>query len=385
MKILTLVSAIDLIEPLGGTIFWWQLLKALSDLGVEIVVVPFIGKSIKSPWWECYPNPALYTSKLAHLTVKKFNQKKKIKRFVNISKKIDFDLSIGKIIQKKWMKQFDYILKKEHPIDAVMILTLPIRPMNDFFNVLKKEYGLKLIYIEADMPEVLSQYNTLGYDYYSGIDLSIFDGFLSNSEGVSKTLKQMGAKNVGVLDFAVDPKIYRPYQSEKRVDVLFSGAYSSGRENMIKNMIFDPAHQSNLRFGLSGMWIDKIPNKVHNFGFVPFHEWLQLICGSNINLNISRRGHANVYGTSTYRLFELCSLGCSVVTNKLKGIEKWYVPGKEVIVLSENEDPLKVYNYLLSDKENLAEIGILARERTLKNHTCLHRAKQLMNYVISIP
>ena len=380
MKILALVSAIDLAEPPRATLFWWQLFKNMSAIGVEVIVVPFIGRDVESPWWTCYPNPAYQTAKLAYKTIKRSKKRSANVTSKSFAEKVHADIAVGNLISGKWEKNVEKILKKEINIDIVIAFSIPIKPLERLFRLIKQR-GQTLIYYEADMPEVLPEYNTFGYSYYKKADLSMFDGFLSNSEGVAENLQSMGARNVGTLHYAVDPEFYSVQNSAKKVDVLFSGAGSTGRGDLLNKMIIGPSSQSSLHFGVSGVWKSELPKNITQFGFVPFRGWLRLNSSSHITLDVARRGHADVEGTSTYRLFELCGLGCTVVTNKRKGIEKWYEPRKEIYVLEEDENPLEVYEQLLSDKEALLRMGSLAHERTLKNHTCMHRALELTNYV----
>ncbi len=57
MKLLAVTSAVDLDLPYGCTPAWWQLWKALNELGVDVIVTPYRGASVQSPWWRGYPNP----------------------------------------------------------------------------------------------------------------------------------------------------------------------------------------------------------------------------------------------------------------------------------------------------------------------------------------
>jgi hypothetical protein len=381
VKILALVSAIDLAEPPRGTLFWWQLFKNLSELGVEILVAPFLGRSIESPWWRCVPNPAYRVADAAYSSIKSLQSKGFSAKAEKIYRSFHVDNFASQLLTKEWMKGIARTLNKERNIDVILALSIPIKPLEGVFKQIRHNHGRKIIYIEIDMPEVLPEYNTFGYSYFTNADLSIFDGFLSNSEGTKKAVEERGATKVGALHFAIDPEIYKPYLTNKNIDILFSGAGTRGRAEWIKKMIINPASQSTLRFGVSGVWNTLLPPNVKKYGLVPFNSWLKLNCSSNITLDISRLGHRIVPGTSTYRLFELCGLGCPVVTNKREGIEKWYDPRKEVYALSEDENPLEVYETLLSDKEALNEMGENARRRTLKQHTCRHRAMELISYL----
>jgi hypothetical protein len=58
MKLLFLVSSLDLTQPFSATPAWWQLLKALYEIGVEVIATPYQGPAIESLWWRAEPNPA---------------------------------------------------------------------------------------------------------------------------------------------------------------------------------------------------------------------------------------------------------------------------------------------------------------------------------------
>ena len=58
MKLLVVVSSLDLTQPYSSTPGWWQLLKGLHEVGVEIIAVPYQGAAVGSLWWQCEQNPA---------------------------------------------------------------------------------------------------------------------------------------------------------------------------------------------------------------------------------------------------------------------------------------------------------------------------------------
>src|SRR5215471_20899415 len=58
MKLLVIASSLDLQAPLSSTPSWWQLLKALAEQGADLVVAPYQGPPIESPWWTAAANPA---------------------------------------------------------------------------------------------------------------------------------------------------------------------------------------------------------------------------------------------------------------------------------------------------------------------------------------
>jgi hypothetical protein len=56
-KLLCVASAVDLDFRYGCTPAWWQLWKGLHDEGVDLVVTPYRGRPVETPWWRTAPNP----------------------------------------------------------------------------------------------------------------------------------------------------------------------------------------------------------------------------------------------------------------------------------------------------------------------------------------
>ena len=69
----------------------------------------------------------------------------------------------------------------------------------------------------------------------------------------------------------------------------------------------------------------------------------------------------------------------SLAYNTLQGdIERWFEPGRELLVVSSAEEATAAYQALLDDPGRADEMGRAARERALDEHTYLHRARQLL-------
>ncbi len=60
MKLFFLVSSLDLTQPFSATPAWWQLLKGLYEIGVDIIAAPYQGPAIESLWWRASDNPAQF-------------------------------------------------------------------------------------------------------------------------------------------------------------------------------------------------------------------------------------------------------------------------------------------------------------------------------------
>src|SRR5439155_202447 len=90
---------------------------------------------------------------------------------------------------------------------------------------------------------------------------------------------------------------------------------------------------------------------------------------------------AEAYASSTTRLFELAAAGAAIVTNPYEGIERWFEPGRELVVVRDSDEAEQVYRELLADPAAREELGRRARERALEEHTYVARARRLLELI----
>jgi spore maturation protein CgeB len=62
-------------------------------------------------------------------------------------------------------------------------------------------------------------------------------------------------------------------------------------------------------------------------------------------------------------------------------IERWFEPGRELLVVTDADEAEQVYRELLADAGAREELGRRARERALDEHTYLARARRLLELV----
>ncbi len=88
-----------------------------------------------------------------------------------------------------------------------------------------------------------------------------------------------------------------------------------------------------LDFALGGLDFQGDTGAARALGDIPFNVFARAISAARVNLNMTRRPHATVAGSSTARPFELASSGAAIVSNPHEGIERWFEPGRELIVV----------------------------------------------------
>ena len=217
------------------------------------------------------------------------------------------------------------------------------------------------------------------FSYYSGADLSEFDAFFSNSKGVIPELTSMGARNVRPLYYAADPDLFRPLPLKKNIDISFFGYGTGFREDWMAAMIAAPSEKmKENRFVMGGKDLDIDPGKAEFIGDLSYSAFGNFCCQSKICLNITRYSHASVYASSSARPFELAAFGACIVSNPYLGIGEWFEPGKEMIMVKNEDEVVSTYQYLLDADSEREKMGERARARILKDHTYRNRAESLI-------
>jgi spore maturation protein CgeB len=62
-------------------------------------------------------------------------------------------------------------------------------------------------------------------------------------------------------------------------------------------------------------------------------------------------------------------------------LENWFDPNREIVILSEDDDPIDIYSQLLADPERILQMGDAARKRVLKDHTYKQRAIEIVKAI----
>ena len=384
MKILAVVSTIDLKNKLGCTPAWWQLLKALYEIGHEVIVVPYLGHPVESLWWRTYRNPCERESLIYNAYLegkKKAGKSPSAKTLLTTAA----DQLIQNYVRPKWRRFLCDVIDKEKDISLLLFMSIPINHFTGVPSIIKKRFGIPVAFYDGDMPTILPKYTVsrgFKFNYYEKADLSEYDAFFSNSKGSIPDIEQLGARNVFPLYYGIDPDLAAPMEIEQDIDISFFGYGSDFREEWMEKLITIPSREMpEVRFAVAGGGFKIDLGKAEVKGDLSFSEWRYFACRSKINLNITRWSHTSVYGSSTCRPFELASFGSCIVSQPYNGIEEWFEPGVELLIANGSREAVDIYRSLLNSPENRREMAEKARLRVLKEHTYRHRAGQLIESI----
>ncbi len=238
------------------------------------------------------------------------------------------------------------------------------------------------LFYDLDTPVTLSQLAAGRQVPYIGPDrLKWFDLVLSYTGGVALTglHNRLGAKRVAPLYGSVDPDRYRPAAPEASQAALsYLGTYANDRQAALETLFVEPARRRpHDRFMIGGAQYPADFPWARNVFFlrhVAAHEHPKFYASARSTLNVTRQAMAALGWCPSGRLFEAAACGTPIVSDWWEGLDEFFAPEREIIVVRTTEDVLAALE--LSDAE-LSRIGAAARERVLTAHTATRRATEL--------
>jgi spore maturation protein CgeB len=245
----------------------------------------------------------------------------------------------------------------------------------------------RTIFYDMDTPVTFSKLaKHEDVPYLPSEGLGQFDLVLSYTGGPILGLlkEQLNARAVAPLYGWVDPEIYTgvPQQPDFAADLSYLGTYSPDRQDVLNELLFEPAtvalHRSFLIGGAMYPANLSWPSNVRHFDHVPPPAHPAFYSSSRLTLNVTRASMAASGYCPSGRLFEAAACGTPILSDYWDGLDQFFEPGREILIGRTRQDTLAVLDLSLSE---LASIARLAKERTLSCHTADHRARQLLDLI----
>lgn len=242
--------------------------------------------------------------------------------------------------------------------------------------------GLSIFY-DLDTPVTLSLLAEGKSVAYIGPDgLARFDLVLSFTGGAALTGLRgwLGAKRVAALYGSVDTGRYQPASRPQgtRAALSYLGTYAEDRQTALKALLVEPARQRpQLHFLIGGaQYPADFPwgHNIHFWRHVPSCDHPRFYASARLTLNLTRRAMAVFGWCPSGRLFEAAACGLPILSDWWEGLDEFFVPGREIIVVRTTEDVLAALERSDSD---LVGIGAAAREAVLGRHAAERRAAEL--------
>lgn len=269
-----------------------------------------------------------------------------------------------------------------HEADAAMVTSFCPDGIKASFEVLSSNAKAKVFY-DMDTPVTLKALESGATLSYIGPEgLKDFDLVLSYTGGraLEEIRVRLGARNVSPLYGSVDPDLHRPVAGMRRFasDLSFFGTYAADRRDALCRLFVEPSRRlPDRRFRIAGAQYPEgfpwTPNIYYNQHISP-PEHAEFYSSSGFTLNLTRETMALMGYCPSGRLFEAAACGCPILSDAWEGLEHFFRPATEILVVETTEDVIAALSLTPEHRQELARA---ARTRVLSYHTAEHRAAQL--------
>lgn len=242
------------------------------------------------------------------------------------------------------------------------------------------------VFYDLDTPITLANLELGDLDYLRRDQIPGFNLYLSFTGGeILRDLEgRFGARRASALYGCVDPEVHArvPSLEKFRCDLSYMGTYAADRQHKVEELFLGPSRtMPNFTFVLAGSLYPKDwvwPENVKRFDHVAPAAHPALYSSARATLNITRDGMARCGYCPSGRFFEAAACGTPILSDWFEGLDCFFRPAEEVIVVSSASD---VRNALESSEAELNSLAKRARERTLAEHTGDARACELLRYL----
>lgn len=199
---------------------------------------------------------------------------------------------------------------------------------------------------------------------------------------VVQRYRKLGARNCHPIYNALDPETHHPELPDPAMscDLVFVGNRLPDRERRVEQFFLRAAELApEMSFILGGEgWAGKaLPANVRWIGHVSTGSHNRINASARMALNINRDSMADVGFSPPTRVFEAAGAGVCLITDKWRGIEKFFEPGREILVAESAED---IVGFLRGKSAAEARaIGDAMMVRALAEHTYAQRADEVDN------
>lgn len=240
----------------------------------------------------------------------------------------------------------------EHKPDVLYCQNLSI-PSPDFLRRIKRQTGVKVV------GQVASPVN------FERSNLYPFDLILTSFPHFVPRFRKLGIKSdyfrIG-FEESILPKLKK---FKKRHSATFVGGYTRRHDNEIVTRV------------ATDIWgYGKVPALPKYHGEAWGIDMYNILYNSKITLNRHidvAENHAN-----NMRLYEATGVGTMLITDYKSDLNKLFVPGKEIETYRSQKELEDKVKYYLTHEEERKQIAKAGQRRTLKDHTCRKRMRELV-------
>jgi spore maturation protein CgeB len=245
--------------------------------------------------------------------------------------------------------------------------------------------GITAFY-DIDTPVTLAGLDSGETHYISAGLIPRFDLYLSFTGGpLLNTIEEVyGSPRARALHCTADlPSAAEP-DVPSRWALGYLGTYAPDRQGALEALLLETSrHLSDLEFVVAGpKYPDDVrwPANVARITHLPPTRHKKFYASQRFTLNITRHNMRLAGFSPSVRLFEAAAAGVPILTDKWPGLEAFFTPGREILVVEGTREVIAVINEL--PEEGRRDLAAACHQRFLRSHTPQNRARQIEDYYL---
>ena len=391
-KILAVASAVDLDFRYGCTPAWWQLWKGLHEEGVDLVVTPYRGRPVESPWWRTAPNPTYVEGEsfarardaFARLKGDTMLRRAEDNPETGYGDRMTREL-IWRWVTPRWRRHLERLVERRAPRRGRRLHGAHVASARDPVCLARavRRAGALLRRRRADEPARVRRHGHRLQLVPRRRSVGVRRRALELRGRARAAARARRAARPRPSSGAPTPSSSPRRTSTRRSDVFFYGYGDKFRRDWMEAMVGEPSRRlPDVDFALGGRDFRGDTGNARLVGDVPFNVFPRAISAARINLCITRRSHASVYASSL-----VPPVRARVVRrgDRLEPVQRDRALVRAGLAsCSSSTTPTRRrrrYRNLLDDPGQAEELGRRAHERVLDEHTYRHRARRLLSLI----
>ena len=255
---------------------------------------------------------------------------------------------IWRWVTPRWRRHLERLVERERP-DAVVVFTVPMAHLRGIPTTLRERFGVPVVFYDGDVPMSLPEFGGMdtGFNWYHDADPSrVRRSSLSNSEGGLERLRELGARRAEAVFWGADPEFFAPQPVDKELDVFFYGYGDKFRRDWMRgdgrravaarcptstsrSAAATSAATPALRRLRRRRAVQRLRARDLRGAHQPLHHAPLARDASTPRPRAARSSSP--------------SAGAAIVSNPYDGIERWFEPGSELLVVNDADEATSAY------------------------------------------
>lgn len=244
--------------------------------------------------------------------------------------------------------------------------------------VIHNAEGITAFY-DIDTPITLNAIRAKTCPYLTAKLISAYDHYLSFTGGsiIPRITAEFGATSVHPFYCAVDEDFYFSQDQIKKWDLGYLGTYAKDRQPALNEFLIKSAkHLPHNQFVIAGPGYPELSlGNIERIDHLPPKDHCWFYNSQRFTLNVTRAEMVSAGYSPSVRLFEAAACGVPIISDEWQGLEEFFVPGKEILVVKTREDVREILEDMPEKDAQL--VGTRAQSRVLHEYTAKRRAEQL--------